>query len=81
MCVGTANKALSERVDAGFLLERETILKDVSHHIAAMEAGDVDGESTIGPHLSVHTAQHREVVGWNLLEVTELIFGVDAHSG
>ena len=48
-----------------------TVFQDVTHHIAAMKAGDVDGESTIGPHLSVHTAQHREIIGWNLLEVTD----------
>ena len=47
MRVGAANKPLSEWVEPRLLLECEPVFQDVSHHIASVEIGDVDGESTI----------------------------------
>ena len=80
MGIRTANKALPEGVQPAVLLKRQSILEHIAHHVAAMEARNIDRKAAVRPHLAVHTTQHGEVIGRYLLEVTQLILGINANA-
>jgi hypothetical protein len=77
MGIRTSDKALPEGVQPAILLKRQSVFEHIAHHISAVEAGDIDWEASIRPHLTLHTAQHGEVIGRYLLEATELVLGID----
>ena len=69
MRVGATNKALSEGVDAGFLLEREAVFQDVTHRIAAVSWRHRRGVHDLTTSFRSHCPAC-EIIGGYLLEVT-----------
>ena len=80
MGIRTTDKTLPEGVQPAFLLKRQSVFEHIAHHVSAMEARNIDRKASVRPHLAVHTAQHSEVIGRYLLEVTQLILGVDTNT-
>ena len=67
-----------ERVGAGRLTQRQTVLQRIADHVARREFVDGNGGGLLGLHLAVQRAQHREVVGDDLLEIAKLVLRLDA---
>ena len=78
--VGAANEAHHEGVRALLAFNGQPVLQHIPNHVAPGEGLDGHRCGLGREHFAVDRPQHRQVVGHDLLKVTEFIFGTDAPS-
>ena len=78
--VGAADEPHDKGVFAQLVRQQHAVLQYIADHVAAGKLFQRNRVGPLGAHLAVNRAQHIEVVGGNLLEITLLIHGVQAHA-